>query len=374
MRIAIVHSFYRLDLPSGENNAVIRQAELLESAGHTVALIARYTDDARGNPLFPIAAGVRTIFGTGPTPLAELNAFRPDVVHIHNLHPNFGTRWLQSVDAPVVTTVHNYRAACANGLLFRDGATCVDCPSGHPWSAVQHKCYHGSALASLPLAMRNSRGIPRNELLNHSRRVIFLNRDAGRLFVQWGLDPHKVVVVPNSTPSLQDAGTRSPSDQWVVIGRLSAEKGVLELAREWPVGRRLDVVGDGEHYDQIRELDRYEIGMRGRYSPTQIQAELPTYRGIVVPSRCLEMQPTVAIEGLAAGVPIVAYAVNTAARIVEETGAGAVYGDELPLAVALDRIETGGQHLRQLAQRTHAEQFSDSAWLRNIEAVYDAVG
>jgi len=51
-------------------------------------------------------------------PLKTIRRFRPDIVHIHNLFPNFGRRCVEDINVPVVHTVHNYRPLCANGLLF----------------------------------------------------------------------------------------------------------------------------------------------------------------------------------------------------------------------------------------------------------------
>ena len=45
MRIAVVHSFYRSDSPSGENQVVAQQVELLREAGHDVLLVARSSDE-----------------------------------------------------------------------------------------------------------------------------------------------------------------------------------------------------------------------------------------------------------------------------------------------------------------------------------------
>jgi len=39
---------------------------------------------------------------------------------------------------PVVTTLHNYKLACASGDFFRDGAVCHDCADGAPVGAIRH--------------------------------------------------------------------------------------------------------------------------------------------------------------------------------------------------------------------------------------------
>ena len=66
-------------------------------------------------------AGWSVALGRGFHPTEELRWFRPDVVHVHNLFPNFSTGWLARCPTPVVATLHNFRSVRANGLLFRSG-------------------------------------------------------------------------------------------------------------------------------------------------------------------------------------------------------------------------------------------------------------
>ena len=50
LRIALVHSFYRSDSPSGENAMVEAQAAALRRRGHEVRLLAASSDDVAGSP------------------------------------------------------------------------------------------------------------------------------------------------------------------------------------------------------------------------------------------------------------------------------------------------------------------------------------
>ena len=76
---------------------------------------------------YPLEAAATVATGLGPSPIEQLRRFRPDVVHVHNLFPNFGKRWLRTWDGPMVATMHNYRPICPAATLFRDGRVCRDC-------------------------------------------------------------------------------------------------------------------------------------------------------------------------------------------------------------------------------------------------------
>ena len=134
MRIAVVHSFYSSRQPSGENIVVDLQVDALRRAGHDVRLVSRSTDELEQSVTYPVRAGLRAATGRGDSPLDELHEFAPDIVHVHNLFPNLGRRWVERLDLPLVTTLHNYRPICPEATLFRDGHSCTLCPdSGSAW-------------------------------------------------------------------------------------------------------------------------------------------------------------------------------------------------------------------------------------------------
>jgi glycosyltransferase involved in cell wall biosynthesis len=126
-RIAIVHSFYSHRTPSGENVVVQAQVDALREAGHDVELVAQCAEEREARRSYPLEAAATAASGIGPSPVRQLQRFGPDVVHVHNLFPNFGTRWLRRWRGPLVATLHNFRPVCSNGYLFRDGHVCTLC-------------------------------------------------------------------------------------------------------------------------------------------------------------------------------------------------------------------------------------------------------
>ena len=72
---------------------------------------------------------------------------RPDVAHVHN----FWLRMSPSVHAacrdagvPTVQSLHNYRIACVNAVLLRNGTGCEDCVGKVPWRGAVRRCYRAS--------------------------------------------------------------------------------------------------------------------------------------------------------------------------------------------------------------------------------------
>ena len=158
MKVAVIHSFYRAGLPSGENAAVVQQVETLRESGCEVLLIAKSSDEEVLRRLSALRMAWIVGTGRGGSPLPVLRDFGAQIVHAHNLFPNFGTAWLRRWSGPLVVSVHNYRMICANGLFLRSGHLCTECLDGRTLRAIRHGCYRGSRIASAPIALANRGG------------------------------------------------------------------------------------------------------------------------------------------------------------------------------------------------------------------------
>lgn len=385
--VALVHSFYSSRRPSGENAAVLDQAEALRAAGHDVTLIAAHTDALEAEPGYTLRAAVRVATGRGRSPLAELRRIGPDVVHVHNLFPNFATDWLDRWPGAVVATLHNYRPVCAAATLFRDGKVCTACPDGDRWTGLRQGCYRGRRGATLPLTWAGRRGAAAHPLLRRAQRLVTLSERSRDLFLRFGVPQEKLALVPNfvgfGSPAVPEDRTAAASGadraarvsgaavRWVYVGRLSEEKGILPLLRSWPDNEPLDVIGSGPLESACRETAGSGVRLLGALPRPEIIARLPQYMGLVFPSVCPESATAlVCQEALAAGVPVLALAGSAAADSVRRDGTGAVYGGCAELPHALTTARERFPLLRERCRRAHAEQYSVRSWTAAMEAVY----
>lgn len=371
MRIALVHSYYADRTPSGENVVVDQQRQALSDLGNEVSLVAVRTDDLQNRPAYSARAAIGVATGGGMDPSDELRDLHPDVVHVHNLFPNFGTHWLRSWDTPVVTTVHNFRPACANGLLLRDGHACTLCPDRGTWNGVRYACYRESHIATLPLAVRNRRGPAHDPLLARAEAVVCPGEHVRDVYASWGLPSEKLHVVPHFTPRAPIA----PIDHgaWVVASRLSPEKGVLELLRAWPHHEPLVVYGDGPLRDEVAALCSGSIRYAGRVSPDEVAAALAGAIGSVIPSRWLEIGPLTYGESLARATPVIALRGNGAAIDIERSGAGIVIDDMGQLPEALHRMRAERDGFAQAANHRFELRYTVAAWQKTMTALYESL-
>lgn len=372
MRIAVVHSFYTRRHPSGENNVVMDQVEALRECGHVVELVARHTDDHADDRLFQARAALTTVTGRGPSPAERLREFRPDVVHLHNTFPNWGTRWFSPWARRTVMTIHNYRAVCANALLFRDGHSCEECLAIPVLPAAVHRCYRSSALASMPVALGASPWGALRRIPSTANRLVCLNDQAASLFER--VLGRSVDVVPNFVQ--RSTGSLQSSQGWVYVGRLSPEKGVEELLRGWPPGERLDLIGDGPQKSLVAHISkgRPEIRALGTMRRADIQARMASYEGLVVPSMCTEQMPTTVLEALAAGIPSLLSHHVAAADRLRSVGAAEVFAPEQrDLSARLAGVRTNRARMSAASRALYEAEYSPAVWLSRMEPIYEGI-
>ena len=366
LRIAVVHSFYSSRQPSGENVVVDLQVEALRRAGHAVHLVARSTDELEQSAIYPLKAGLRTSTGGGDSPLAEIEAHGADVVHVHNLFPNLGRRWVHRLKVPLVTTLHNYRPICPAGTLLRDGATCTLCPdSGSARPAVKHACFKGSRIQSVPVAIGTR--FAEDPVLRRADRIVTLNDDMLMTYSSYGVPTDRMVTVPNFVLRPEVPAVRR-DDSWLFVGRLSYDKGIIELLNGWPDERRLVIIGTGPQQDEAQALAGPNVTFLGQRPPADVVTRMASSRGLVFPSLWPEGLPTVYLEALAAGLPVLAWPQSIVGSLVARDGTGIVTDGDL--GGELDQAEREfpglGDHCRSVFERHYSEQ----AWVDAITGVY----
>jgi len=374
MKIAVIHSFYSSKTPSGENIVVAAQVGALKEAGFDVKLIGVRTDDLSPSPAYPLRTAKNVMTGSGASPLQELTEFQPDIVHVHNLFPNYSTRWLTQWMGPIVATVHNFRPVCAAGILFRDGKQCTLCPDLGSHHAVINACYRNSHVASIPLAIRNRGGASRDKLLTRADRIVLLSERSRNMYQNAGLVMDKVRIVPNFVAGEEFFPNSTLGDSWIYVGRLTEEKGIDSLLQHWPAHKTLRIFGDGPLFPALGERSRNNIVFEGKVARDAIPAVLASSKGLVFPSLCAEGAiPLTYVEALAAGRPVVAYSGNGAADDIDRSGTGETFTEWSDLSAAIAKVEAQHKEYAQQAYSRYLECFTTRSWIEEISALYSEV-
>jgi glycosyltransferase involved in cell wall biosynthesis len=370
MRIAVVHSYYSNRMPSGENVVVDLQVEALRRAGHDVRLVSLHQEEVEKSRIYPAVTAVHVATNRGPRPTDEIDQFGPEIVHVHNLFPNFGRRWAARYSSRLVTTIHNYRPLCAAATLLRNGESCTLCPDRHSaLFSLKYRCFKDSLFATLPVAVGMK--FDRDPLLAAAARIVTISEDMRSRYTAIGLPENRIVTVPNFVPAADSPGTHEGDkhgDFWLFVGRLSHEKGILQLVRDWPNGPRLKVVGSGPLDDDLRRMARPTVELLGRQPPVEVRALMAAARGLFFPSIWPEGLPTVYLEALAAGLPVIAGARSVVGQLVERAGTGILSSGSL--ADDLDRADAEFPGLAAHCRNVYETLYTETAWVKATLGVY----
>ncbi len=238
-------------------------------------------------------------------------------------------------------------------------------------------------------------------LARWTARAISISESTREFCIQaMGFRPSQVEVVHNPTPQPaygKIAATRLRAlraqygigDDEPVIGiasRLYRVKGhhVLLTAFRRVVDARPDarllVVGDGPERSNLAAQAR-ALGIEARVCFAGFQEDVPAHlqlcRVTAIPSVHPEPFGLVAVESLAAGVPVVASRIGGLPEIVTDGIAGLLVDPDNPeqLAQALVRILTDTSLAAELASRCvgESERFSMQHHVRRMEAIFRAV-
>ena len=235
------------------------------------------------------------------------------MVHLHNLFPLISARVVglaQSHGAKVVQTVHNFRHVCIAGTYFRDGHECFDC-RGHAFGrpGVKHACYRGSTAESLVMATAIA---AYRRQLRRPDAVIALAPHLRDHCVDYGFPAERIEVIPNTTT---DPGEPTPARvRTAVRGAVQRGEGTGAARRRLvsaagarrPAGSRSSATGRS-----VRSRSRSPH--RGPTSTTSAGSSRARSRtccdataAVVVPSRWQEVCPTIVVDALAHGRPVLA--------------------------------------------------------------------
>jgi glycosyltransferase involved in cell wall biosynthesis len=355
-----VHNFYRQ--AGGEDAVVSAEKNALEECGHEVIPYYRRNeeeiaaDDTRKR-IASVCALVRTSLQTlwNRQTYREVRRLlrdrRPDVVHCHNIFPLISPAiyWAcQAENIPVIQTLHNYRHLCLNAFLFRwddkrkQGTVCEKClHKRFKWPGIRYACYRQNRLGSFVVASMIALHLVLGTWRHKVDRYVVLSSFQREKMLEAGWDPGKIVIKPNPVASPEVSAdpnsNQMPLGPYLLyVGRLSVEKGVDWLLREWALvsaagqtanPNRLVIVGDGPEAISLQQLaaelnveESVEfLGRRNRAETARLMKEA---RILVAPSACYETFGLVVQEAARVGTPAIVAAPGAVAELVQDAKTG----------------------------------------------------
>lgn len=225
--------------------------------------------------------------------------------------------------------------------------------------------------------------------LSRASKVLVVSDFISGPAIRAGARPENLVRHYTGTP------IPSPVDmekQWdvVFVGRLVEKKGVDDLVLALRLiddsRLRVAIVGDGPLRERLAtaavEMSS-EIEFKGMLPPNEVQSVIARSTLLAAPSKTgpdgdIEGLPTVIIEALALGVPVVATTHSGIPEAVKDgvTGRLVAEGDVEGLAAALDELTSAPAVARSLGRTARAEaedRFDIDKQTAQLELLYDQV-
>jgi glycosyltransferase involved in cell wall biosynthesis len=380
MRVLLLHNYYQQ--AGGEDSVVQQEKLLLESKGHVVDLLTENNSSISGFKS-KVATGFRTIYSTRSRARvkAEIAKFNPDVVHIHNLFPQFSPSVYyacKKARVPVVQTLHNFRLICPNAILFREGRPCEQC-IGHfiPWPGIANACYRNSRSGTAAVAVMLATHRVLRTWNTCVDAYITLSEFARRKFVAGGLPSDRLFVKPNClTP---DPGARKNSSGFALfVGRLSAEKGLSALLTAWQQlqDRKLKIVGDGPLRGAVEEMRGSNVEFLGSKSSADVLELIGAAAFLVMPSECYENFPRVIVEAFSRGVPVLASRIGSAQELIRDGCTGIFFrpSDPNDLATKAEWLFSHSVDLERMSQGARSEFLAKYTGDQNYDRLMQIYG
>jgi glycosyltransferase involved in cell wall biosynthesis len=399
MKILHVHKYFHAK--DGAGRYLFDLMRLQEAAGHTVAALAM--DDPRNAPSawskYSISnldtstvGGVRSSLrqlGRAAWSLEAkdrmedmLDAFRPDLVHAHNIYTHLSPSVLAPAKkrgVPVVLTVHDYGLLSANyGLYGKDGP--LDVRHRGLLNIARSRFIKGSFAATLALELVN-RVQRKLKLVDKSvSRYLAVSQFVKDTMVQFGFDEEKIAVVSPSVPPelFVKEFTHEREDAVLFAGRLERYKGIetyLEAAALAPE-LRFYVAGTGPLLKEVEAFQKTHENViyLGFVEPDALWQKIANVRAAIVPSLWYEPFGLAALEPLAIGTPVIASDIGGLSEFVAKSGGGKLFtpGDADALASSIRELFAQGDY-EEVAKRGRAyaiREHAPEAFLKKVMTEY----
>ena len=379
MDVLIVHNAYAK--PSGEEVMLDRIAGLLGSYGHRVSTFYRSSAEVKG-----YRGKTKAFFSGMYSPHGRRNMRdvvaqnRPDVAQVQNLFPLISPSVLLECSAetiPIVMRCANYRLLCPSGLLMTRGEVCERCAGGSEWWCVLKNCEH-SLPKSLGYALRNHVARRFRLFLDNVAIYICQTEFQKAKLVTAGFPRDRISVIPNMCMPNGFQPSNGLGDHVGYIGRLSPEKGVSALltAARMLASVEFKAAGSLARMPDLPEQASANLEFVGHLEHESLDRFYKACSMLVVPSVCYEGFPSVIIDTMVRGKPVVCSRIGGLPEIVDDGFTGLLFepGNAADLAEKIQYLWERPQLCRRMGQAGRAKalrEYSPEKYYQRLMAVYE---
>lgn len=322
MKILIAHNFYRSQMVGGEDRVVRQEVAALKQylGEHNVFTYFVYNDDLSKFAL------CRNIWGDqthANNIQAIIKNHHINILHVHNYFPLLTPsifKAAKQLGCKVVQTLHNYRAVCLSGDLYRNQSICERCvKKTFKWPGIWHRCYRKSLLQSGLSGLAYAWYAVKKYQFDIDRFIV-LTKDQQQRCQQFGIPSKKIWLKPNFVSVGAPPPSRAHRQGYVAIGRLEAGKGMVALLQLWqqlPKQFVLKVISGGDDEQLVKQhFSQDNITFLGKLSHADTLTTIAQSRYLIHPARYYETFGLTTIEAMQLAVPVIGLNIGTRVEMI----------------------------------------------------------
>lgn len=388
MKILIAHKFYYRR--GGDSVYAMELEQLLTRHGHEVAVFSMDYPRNIGTLWSRYFPGNMRIWMAATRPFGSqevrrkfsklLDDFRPDVVHLNNIHTQLSpviAELAHERGVRVVWTVHDYKLLCPRYDCLRGGKkVCELCFGGDKRPCLAHKCMKGSWAASW-IGYREALKWNRNRLEACTDMFICPSRFMAEKMAKGGFNRDKLKVLHNfiDVEKCRKSDYRK-DDYYCYVGRLSHEKGVgtlIEAASRLPY--KLKIIGEGPLLEHLKMKNKQLNGnaeFLGFKQWDEIKDIVGRAKFTVTPSEWYENNPLSVIEALCLGTPVLGARIGGIPELIDDGVNGMTFtsGDADDLKDKIRRMYAAAFD-HETTAREAMRHYNTEAYYAKIMDVYN---
>jgi len=382
MKILLIHNSYKQK--GGEDAVFKNEFNLLKSLGFKVDKLL-FSNLCIKSAKDQILTGIYSIYNYKSAKLLEdrIKTFKPDIIHIHNWFPLASPSIILTAkkqNIPVVMTLHNFRLICPNALLFRNGKICEKCiDKFFPYPAIFNKCYRNSYLQTLSVSLvtfthkvfQTWQKIDKFIALTEFQKNKFLSSSLK-------IPKEKISVKPNFTKDF-GMGFNKRENFFLYVGRLSEEKGIDTLLEAFKNTQFvIKIIGDGnlKHFI-LKHSQKYKnIIFLGYKNKNEVIQYMKKAKALIFPSKCYEGFPTVLVEALSVGTPVITSNIGSQAEIIKDGYNGLHFkvNNELDLRSKLVKfLSSKNKKFYENARKEYLDKYTPEKNIQILTKIYGEV-
>lgn len=391
MKILLSNKFYYAR--GGDCICTLNLEELLKANGHEVAVFSmQYPENnlTKWDKYFPseikfsiglgIIEAMMRPFGSSEVKSAFnklLDDFRPDVVHVHNIHTQLSPAIVELAHQrgiKVVWTLHDYKLLCPRYDCLRNGEiVCEDCFTDKH-KVLDYKCMKNSGVASF-LAYKEAKTWTRERLEACTDKFICPSQFMADKMIQGGFNTSKIHTLCNFI-DVEKARKDSyeKEDYYCFIGRLSHEKGVdtlVEASKQLPY--KLKIIGGGPLEEKLKKkVYKDNIEFLGFKQWEDIKEIVGRARFSVIPSEWYENNPLSVIEAQCLGTPVLGAQIGGIPELIDDGISGMLFEPKnvKDLKEKIEIMFACEFDYRSLAEQSQ-KRYSSESYYERIMQIYN---